>query len=204
MQVTEVFPIPTVTVWDAASLRPLLTLRNKVGDVHAVSFSPDGRTFLTGEDDGAEIWDVASGRHVRTLRANPSQRITTAAYFPDGSRVVTGGLGRGAQVWDATSGALLGTLDGHLDDVSAVVVQSNGNTIITASHDGTIRFWNAQSFALSMTLIPIGRSDYIVLRTDGTYDLSEGAKNRVILVDGTDWSPVTPAYEAAHRRANRP
>jgi WD40 repeat protein len=57
--------------------------------VYAVAFSPDGRTALTGSDDGtARLWDVAFGKLLATLRNYGDVRAV--AFSPDGRTALTG------------------------------------------------------------------------------------------------------------------
>lgn len=46
----------------------LHTLTGHTGIVFAVAYAPDGRTLATGsDDDTARIWDVATGKTLKTL-----------------------------------------------------------------------------------------------------------------------------------------
>jgi len=70
----------------AAQQAPL-ELRVQMGhgsQVNAVAVSPDGRLALSRADDGAAIlWDLASGRGLRTIR----ERLDGIAWSPDGARI---------------------------------------------------------------------------------------------------------------------
>jgi WD40 repeat protein len=51
--------------------------------------------------------------------------------------------GRWIRVWDASAGELQSILGGHTATVSAIAMSSDEKTIISASEDGEIRFWQA-------------------------------------------------------------
>jgi hypothetical protein len=52
-------------------LHPLEAVLPHPGKVLAVAFSPDGRTLLTGAEDGlARLWEADTGRQTRTLRGH--------------------------------------------------------------------------------------------------------------------------------------
>ncbi len=62
--------------------------------LYDVAISPDGRTILgIFEDDGAVLWDAASGRRLLWLRLPPSDRAWAGAFSPDGGVFAVGTLG---------------------------------------------------------------------------------------------------------------
>ncbi len=56
---------------------------------------------MTASDDRtAKVWDAKSGAEVLTLKGH-TKEVKSAAFSPDGSRVVTGSDDKTAKVWDA-------------------------------------------------------------------------------------------------------
>src|SRR5271166_2544236 len=69
----------------------------------------------------------------------------TAAFIPDGKRVVTVSDDKTARVWDAGSGKILATLQGHTSAVRTAAFSPDGKRVVTASADKTARVWDADS-----------------------------------------------------------
>jgi WD40 repeat protein len=76
----------TVGIWDAATGDPQTTLPHR-SDVNSAAFAPDGQRVLTGSGDGAQLWDVQSGR-----RVGPScyykDKVMHVVFSPDGKMAV--------------------------------------------------------------------------------------------------------------------
>jgi len=71
--------------------------------------------------------------------------VLSAAFSPDGARIVTASNDRTAQVWDAASGEMLRELKGHDGAVVSAAFGPDGARIVTASDDRTARLWDAAS-----------------------------------------------------------
>ncbi|HEX8115289.1 MAG TPA: protein kinase [Kofleriaceae bacterium] len=77
--------------------------------------------------------------------ASNAGRVWSAAFAPDGKRVLTTD-DKSARMWDASSGQLLFTMN-HGDTVYGAVFSPDGARIITAGGDGTVRIWSAATGA---------------------------------------------------------
>ncbi|HEY0801618.1 MAG TPA: AAA family ATPase [Steroidobacteraceae bacterium] len=71
--------------------------------------------------------------------------LRTAAYSPDGSRIVTASLDKTARIWDAYTGAEIAVLRGHEDRVNSAVYSPDGKYVLTSSSDRTARIWDART-----------------------------------------------------------
>jgi WD40 repeat protein/HEAT repeat protein/tRNA A-37 threonylcarbamoyl transferase component Bud32 len=78
----------TVTIWEATSARPVLTLRHPEGLITCLSFSADGKQLVTAGMEGlARVWEVPSGRQLYGLRGHTG--ISAARFSPDGRLLAT-------------------------------------------------------------------------------------------------------------------
>ena len=73
----------------------------------------------------------------------------TAAFSPDGLRIVTAG-GKTARIWDAATGKEITVQRGHVAWLNSAAFSPDGSRIVTASHDKTARIWDVH-FAMMST-----------------------------------------------------
>jgi WD40 repeat protein len=171
--------------------------------VNAIAFSPDSKMLMAdGIGRKAWLWSVAGGKKLRSFgdhRGGTS--VGAVAFSPDGRVVAEGLSDNRVEIWDPSTGSLRATLQGHSGKVNAVAFSPDGRMLATGSADGTVRMWDAADFKLKATLIPCGDNAF-VLYPDGSYSAPDRIKDKLVLIDGLEWSSISPEYEAARRRAN--
>ena len=101
-----------------------------------------GTQIVTVRGNTAKIWDVETGKVVRTLTGH-QDLVNDAAFNDDGSLVVTVSDDDTAKIWEVESGEELRTLRGHTDGVFDAVV--NDDLVLTVSMDGTAKIWDIYS-----------------------------------------------------------
>ncbi len=111
--------------------------------VNSVAFSPDGKRMLSGGKDGKiKLWEVVSGRLIRTLRGH-TQDVNSVAFSPDGAYVLSGGGGDASvKVWDVATGQFIRFFIGHTRAVASVAFSPDGKRIASGSFDHTVRLWD--------------------------------------------------------------
>jgi WD40 repeat protein len=106
---------------------------------------------VTASDDTtARIWDAETGQQLLSLVGHRVP-ISSAAFSPDGRRVVTASFERildfmetTARIWDAETGQQLIVLKGHQMGLQDASFSQDGRRVITASYDRTARIWDAE------------------------------------------------------------
>ncbi|AET41385.1 Caf4p Ecym_8090 [Eremothecium cymbalariae DBVPG len=93
--------------------------------------------LATGTKDGVvRLWDLRSGRVVRTLDGH-SDAITSLEF--DSLHLVTGSLDKSIRIWDLRTGALA---DAFAYDHSVTSLQFDLNKIVAANREGTVKIYD--------------------------------------------------------------
>ena len=150
----------TIDIWDA----PSCNLEN------------------TSEDETIRgLWDAQSDKLENTLGRHAGE-VYSAAYSPDGTKIVSGSWDVTIGIWDAPSCNLENTSDVHTGLVSYLAFSSNGSKIVSGSEDKTIRVWDALSGKLENTLEGhTGTVTSVTFSSDGSKIVS-GSKDKTVRV----------------------
>lgn len=113
--------------------------------VCTVALSPDRQMVLSGSwDNTLKLWDMATGREIRTFRGHSSW-ISAAAFSPDGHAILSGSGDGTLKLWDIATGRETFTCRGHSYGVTCAAFSPDGQTILSGSADSTLKLWDAVS-----------------------------------------------------------
>ena len=103
----------------------------------------------TVKDSPAGAAVAAAVSHANWRFALHDGRVASAAFSPDGSRIVTASGDGTARIWDAATGKEIVVLRSHDAAVTSAAFSSDGSRIVTASDDKTARIWDARLETMS-------------------------------------------------------
>jgi len=155
-------------LWDVTRTNVVATHSDSSGVFFAGSFSPDGKriaacTFKEDEfrsrgssleiiphhDHKVDVWDVATGKEIRTLTGhNKTDVITDVAFSPDGKWLASSSGDETIKIWDIGSGECKFTLQGHTEIIEDICFSPTGKTLASVSRDLSIKTWDTDSFEL--------------------------------------------------------
>jgi WD40 repeat protein len=164
--------------------------------VRAVAYSPDGKTFLTGAEDGtAQLWDTEMGKPLGPpLRHQEHRLVGALAYSPDGQMVLTGTTDGTARLWETRSGKALGAPLKHPGAVLAVAFAPDNKSFLTGSADGTAQRWDvATTQAVGPPIRHQGAVVAVAFRGDDKTIVTGTSSGKIALWEATTGKRVAAA-----------
>ncbi len=141
----------------AVSAEALATLTAHDGAVRDLSFNTEGTLLASsGTDSAIHLWNTdrdqtALGEAFLTLFPETNNAGLAVAFHPDGNILATAGGDPEAEIvdntirlWDISDPAnvrVLVSLGGHTGTVGSLAFSPDGDVLISASDDGSIRLW---------------------------------------------------------------
>jgi len=176
--------IRILQVRDGISAKSQTLFINMQG-VRCVAHAPNGASIASGcADNAIRIWDVHSGKCLRTLSGH-KEGINSVAFSRDGKILVSASADKTAIIWDVSTAAPLHILRGHSGrGVWSAAISPDGSIVATGGDDGTVRLWSAQTGSLLHILS--GHSWYVytvAFAPRGELLASAGADTKIILWD---------------------
>jgi hypothetical protein len=189
-----VFGGTPIAAWGGFSnfvkLFPSRTLKDHIGYINAVEFSPDGQILASGSSDhNIKLWDVKTEKLLRTFSEHLS--ATWALVFTaDGKSIITG-QDRNVVLWRNAAGGQIEKLAmlGHTSTVLTVAISADSKKILSGSRDKTIKIWNADTGEL-LKDIPNMISNVNALNCHPTLStfISSGSNSKILIWDLNDYS----------------
>ena len=135
----------TLKVWDLSAISNIGERKSYRSGILSCAYSANGARIATGGYAQIRTWNGDTGEELMVWDDN-SGEVDCCCFSPDGSKVISASH-FWLQVWDSRNGALLGRLDDHGVDVNVCTMSPGGSYILSAASDGTIRTWDAVTFA---------------------------------------------------------
>jgi WD40 repeat protein len=182
-----------VGIWNARSGKELH--RINLPFPRSVAFGPDSHRLAAAVFDRVVYFIDADSKQELGRLSSQVSGLLSVRFSHDGRRLVLASDRNSADVWNlptsfrgsnwSTKSHWAFTLDGHTGAVPGAVFSPDDRRIATASHDGTVRIWDAGTGQEALTLRGhAGAVQCVAFSPDGRLLASADTQGTVIIWDG--------------------
>ena len=108
-----------------------------------------------GLDHTIRIWDLNGGGEKLKIEVGEEDNAAKGSVYAlsvQGALLASGGPESTIKLWDSRTGARITKLVGHTDNIRDIIINQNGDTVLTASSDQTIKVWSVTGGRCTNTL----------------------------------------------------
>lgn len=167
----------TLRRWEIASGEEVQRFIERVNNFELqvlapVAYSPSGEMIVGTRLGDLKIFDVNTGRLVRTLETGTNALVNSIAFSRDGRWIMAGGEDHLLRIWELTSGQQMLTLTGHLAEITSAGFSQDGRLAISGGRDGMVKVWRIADGSELITMVGFHDGEWIALTPDGYYAAS--------------------------------
>ena len=132
-----------LSIWDSEKLSLLIYLPLDAGKIRDIAISNNSENFSLACQDGTiRIFESGFFNEIHTIDAHKNG-TTALLYHPSKeNRLISGGKDAMLRIWDLRTEKCLEEIPAHNFAIYSIQVVNNGETIVTASRDKTIKVWS--------------------------------------------------------------
>jgi WD40 repeat protein len=140
----------TVRTWDLHPSfiklnNPLCTYRGHKSAVNTVAYASGGEFIVSGSANGEiAVWEVSpSDKCLRQFGGHGGAVLSIRVF---GDKIFSSSEDRTIRIWELSTGhALMSILNGHAAPINSISLMPNGNRIVSASDDASLRMFDSET-----------------------------------------------------------
>jgi len=136
---------PAVRIWDPATGKDVRQIsiahgQNEKDYIARCAFSPDGKKLAVATGLVVEIFEVATGQHLRKLEGH-TQTVHSIAFSPDGHYLASSSGDHTVRIWDLVAKEETKAIPAHAGVVFQVAFSPDGKSVATCGADKTAKIF---------------------------------------------------------------
>ncbi|MBW8011773.1 MAG: protein kinase [Chloroflexi bacterium] len=140
----------SIQFWNPMTGQVFLTIDAHEESVNDLAWSPDGTMLASGSDDNiVRLWNPITGQLIADLEGHPDN-VNTLSWSPNGTYLASAGWT--VIVWNIENRRFANNFGGHTNQINSLAWSPDETIIVSASSDGTMRFWDLAANSLIMPL----------------------------------------------------
>jgi WD40 repeat protein len=149
---------------------------------------------------GASIWNLAQGKLEKKIKAYSFSGVVNMAFTPNKEKLLLSSADS-MKLYDLATTQLLQTFTAPMGWATPTTFTNDGKSIITASADNAIRYWDVATGKEKFKIIFIDTTDFIIITPDKYYQSTPGAV-KLLHYAAPDMKVIT--FEQLDVKYNRP
>ena len=156
------------TLYELPSITVLQSLSVSQHNLRSAAMNPSGEWLALGSSEVGQllVWEWQSETYVLKQQGHLYD-LNIAAYSPDGQLIATGGDDNKVKLWSTSSGFCFVTFTEHEAPVTALSFVGEGNAVVSASLDGTVRAFDLVRYKNFRVMKAPHATQLISLAVDG-------------------------------------
>jgi WD40 repeat protein len=150
-----------IKLWDLTTGECIHTLTEHTQLAWSVAFNALGTQLVsTSFDTSIKLWDVKTGDCIQTMQVH-SKAAIEGLFSPDGQFIVSSSQDLTVRIWAVAKSdewQCIKVLQGHLNSVWSIALNSNGTMLVSSDHDGVLKFWDVKSWQCIKTIRSIPKA----------------------------------------------
>jgi WD40 repeat protein len=121
--------------------------------VRSVAFDRDGNLASAGYDNIIILWDVKTGKRIRTSVKEHTHRLRSIAFHPDGQTLASGGWDKILKLWNIHKGSESSrTLQSRTDWICGADISPDGKFLVSGSDEKIVKLWDVKTGEVKLRL----------------------------------------------------
>ena len=197
----------TISIKDGSTDQEIATLQKPGQEIKAFVFSADGTRLAIAYDRTVHLWNLDTIKQIATLPIRVAKfygNSSGLAFSKDGKILAVAGL-QDISVWNVDPHSHIATFKNKEGGLWEFVLSSDGSTIVTLNHQGTVDLWSVDTGKHEHTLTTryTNRFTALAFTHDGK-TIASAAGNKIHLWNtNTGTEKYRVQVPAADRMPNR-
>ena len=150
-------------IWNITQNRMCAVFKGHENELNCISFSPDGRSIVSGSDDhSVRVSNIRDGSSKKLPVTNDAGFFLSVVFSPDGRYIAAGDTIKSLWIWDSRTQKLVANWKGHsVKSVRFVEFTPDGKGLMSGGMDTTVKYWDVSSLGIHKAM---SRRETVVTR----------------------------------------
>lgn len=132
-----------LSIWSSETLSLLLYLPLDAGKIRDIAINQSGENIALACQDGTiRVFECSFFNEIKTLKAHKNGATAVMFHPTQDNQLISGGKDALLKLWDLETEACLKEIPAHNFAIYSIQALNEGQTIVTASRDKTIKIWS--------------------------------------------------------------